>query len=264
MIEKLRIVSLSIHHLSFRECLSTVVRWAKSRQPSYVCFANVHMTIEAYRSSSFLQQLDNASLVVSDGKPLTTACHSLYRKKQERISGMDFMPAALEAAEKEGLKVFLYGSSPETAEALVKNIHADYPGVSITGTLSPPFRPLTAEETQAHVDLINGSGAQLVFVSLGCPKQEKWMASHSKEINAVLLGVGGAFAVLAGLQRRAPRWMQRWGLEWLFRLLLEPGRMFRRYFETNTLFIYLMGVERLRQIRKRSTSRYAHSTIKTK
>src|ERR1700744_1700841 len=122
MVEKLRIVSLSIHHLSFRESLATVMQWAKDRRPSYVCFANVHMTIEAHRSSSFLEQLDNASLVVSDGKPLTTACYSLYRKKQERISGMDFMPAAIETANQEGLTIFLYGSSPEVLDTLTAKI----------------------------------------------------------------------------------------------------------------------------------------------
>lgn len=260
MVEKLRIVSLSIHHLSFRESLTTVMQWAKDRQPSYVCFANVHMTIEAHKSSAFLEQLDNASLVVSDGKPLATACYALYRKKQERISGMDFMPAAIEMADKESLTIFLYGSSPEVLDTLREKITRQYPALRIGGMISPPFRPLTREETAAHIGQINRSGAQLVFVSLGCPKQEKWMADHYKEINAVLLGVGGAFPVMANLQRRAPKWMQNYGLEWFYRLLLEPGRMFRRYFETNSLFLYLMGIERLKRLRKRSGTDHTHSS----
>jgi len=260
MVEKLRIVSLSIHHLSFRESLATVMQWAKDRQPSYVCFANVHMTIEAHRSSAFLEQLDNASLVVSDGKPLAAACYALYRKKQERISGMDFMPAAIEMADKEGLTIFLYGSSPEVLDTLHEKITRQYPGLRIGGMISPPFRPLAAEETAAHIAQINRSGAQLVFVSLGCPKQEKWMADHYKEIHAVLLGVGGAFPVMADLQRRAPKWMQNYGLEWFYRLLLEPGRMFRRYFETNSLFLCLMGIERLKRLRKRSGTDLTHSS----
>jgi N-acetylglucosaminyldiphosphoundecaprenol N-acetyl-beta-D-mannosaminyltransferase len=255
---KLQIVSLSVHHLSFRECLDKVMLWAKDRLPSFVCFANVHMTIEAHKSPSFLEQLDHASLVVSDGKPLAAACYTLYRVKQERISGMDFMPAAIEAAHKEGLNLFFYGSTPEILQALTEKITRQYPSARIAGTLSPPFRPLTAEETDAHIDQINRSGAHLVFVSLGCPKQEKWMATHSARINAVLLGVGGAFAVMAGLQRRAPRWMQNSGLEWFYRLALEPGRMFRRYFETNCLFIYLMGLEQLKHLRKRSATDYGH------
>jgi N-acetylglucosaminyldiphosphoundecaprenol N-acetyl-beta-D-mannosaminyltransferase len=264
MVEKLRIVSLSIHHLSFRECLTTVMQWAKDGWPSYVCFANVHMTIEAYKSPAFLEQLDNASLVVADGKPLATACYALYRKKQERISGMDFMPAAIEMASTENLSIFLFGSSPEVLDTLHERITRQYPSLRIAGMISPPFRPLTREEEEAHIGQINGSGAQLVFVSLGCPKQEKWMATHYKEINAVLLGVGGAFPVMAGLQRRAPRWMQNAGLEWFYRLLLEPGRMFRRYFETNCLFLYLIGIERWKQLRKRSRTGYTHSSTKTK
>jgi N-acetylglucosaminyldiphosphoundecaprenol N-acetyl-beta-D-mannosaminyltransferase len=250
MPEKLKIISLAIDHLTFGECLETVVGWGKERRPSYVCFANVHMVIEAYRSAAFAAEVNKASLVVADGKPLTTACFSLYRKRQERISGMDFMPAALSAAEKEGLTVFLYGSSAELLQRLRAELGRRYPGLKIGGAISPPFRSLTAEETDAHIDQINHSGAQLLFVSLGCPKQEKWMAAHYRRIRAVCLGVGGAFPVMAGSQRRAPKWMQNLALEWFYRLLLEPKRMLPRYVKTNSQFIYLMGVERLKNRNK--------------
>jgi N-acetylglucosaminyldiphosphoundecaprenol N-acetyl-beta-D-mannosaminyltransferase len=258
MPEKLRIVSLSIDHLSFRECLDTVIGWGKERKPSYVCFANVHMIIEAYKSASFLQHVDRASLIVADGKPVTTACYSLYRKKQERISGMDFMPAALGAAEKEGLTVFLYGSSSEVLSRLAAEIARRYPVLRVGGIISPPFRSLSPEELDSHIEAINQSGAHLLLVSLGCPKQERWMATNHHKIRAVCLGVGGAFPVMAGMQQRAPRWMQNWGLEWFYRLIQEPRRMFPRYLKTNSLFIFLMGVERLKQKRKSSL------TIKTK
>lgn len=258
MSEKLRIISLNIDHLSFRECLDMVIGWGKERKPSYVCFANVHMVIEAYKSAEFAEQVNGASLVVTDGKPLTAACYSLYRKRQERISGMDFMPAVLEAAGKEGLTIFLYGSSSDVLGGLSAEIMRRYPAIRLGGMISPPFRPLSPEETDADIEAINRSGAQLLLVSLGCPKQERWMADNYRKISAVCLGVGGAFPVMAGLQRRAPRWMQRWGLEWLYRLMLEPKRMFPRYLKTNSLFIYLMGVERLKHKRKGSL------TIKTK
>ncbi len=248
MRERLRIVSLSVDPLPFRKCMSLVMEWAASHIPSYVCFANVHMTIEAYKRPSFRRQVDKASLVVPDGKPLAVACYSLYRIKQERIAGMDFMPAIMETANKEGSTIFLYGSSPDVLDALTKKINEHYPFITIGGAISPPFRPLHSDEIQEHIDQINQSGAQLVFVSLGCPKQEKWMAANYKKINAVLLGVGGAFAVMAGLQRRSPKWMQNWGLEWFFRLMVEPRRMFRRYFETNFAFLYLMGVERFKKM----------------
>jgi N-acetylglucosaminyldiphosphoundecaprenol N-acetyl-beta-D-mannosaminyltransferase len=226
------------------------MEWAAGNRPSFVCFANVHMTIEAYKAPSFRDQLNNASLVVTDGKPLTVACYSLYRKKQERIAGMDFMPAVLKSANEEKSTIFLYGSKPDVLEALTKKIAEKYPAITIGGAISPPFRPLLPEEEEEHIRKINDSGARLVFVSLGCPKQEKWMAAHYKKINAVLLGVGGAFAVTAGLQRRSPKWMQNLGLEWFHRLMVEPRRMFRRYFETNFAFLYLMGVERFKQLMK--------------
>lgn len=246
----MRILSLNINHLSFRESIARVMELAMARTPSYVCFANVHMTIEAYKDSSFQAQVSNASLVLADGMPLATACYSLYRKKQERISGMDFMPAALEAADKEGASIFLYGSSSETLEALQYKIRKAYPSIRMAGAISPPFRQLKPAELQEHIDQINHSGANLVFVSLGCPKQEKWMAANYKKIDAVLLGVGGAFPVVAGIRRRSPKWMQNSGLEWFHRLLMEPRRMFRRYWETNFLFLYLMGREKMRRTAK--------------
>jgi len=215
------------------------MEWAADHRSSYVCFANVHMTIEAYKSPSFREQLNNASLVVTDGKPLAVACHALYRKKQERIAGMDFMPAILERANIEGSTIFLYGSKPDVLEALKKKISGQYPSITIGGAISPPFRPLQPEEEQEHIRQINESGAQLVFVSLGCPKQEKWMASMKGRINAVMIGVGGALPVMVGMQKRAPAWLQNLGLEWLFRLMQEPRRLFRRYVITNSFFIYL-------------------------
>ena len=248
MFEKLRIVSLNVDHLSFKASLAKVMEWAAGNKPSYVCFANVHMTVEAYKAPSFLEQVNNANLVVADGKPLAVACYSLYKKKQERIAGMDFMPAIMEKANKEGTTIFLYGSKPEVLDALQVKIAQKYPHVIVGGAISPPFRTMSQEEVDEHIRQINASGAQLVFVSLGCPKQEKWMAAHSHKINAVLLGVGGAFAVMAGLQRRSPKWMQNIGLEWFHRLMVEPHRLFRRYFETNFTFLYLMGVEKFKRL----------------
>jgi N-acetylglucosaminyldiphosphoundecaprenol N-acetyl-beta-D-mannosaminyltransferase len=128
-------------------------------------------------------------------------------------------------------------------DALQEKIRLDYKDVELAGAITPPFRTLSNEEVVAHIDQINQSDAHLVLVSLGCPKQEKWMSAHSQKINAALLGVGGAFAVTAGLQKRSPAWMQRAGLEWLHRLAQEPGRLFKRYFITNTHFIFLLSKE---------------------
>lgn len=240
MPEKFRIISLNIDHISFAESLDQVMRWGLSHTPSYVCFANVHMTIEAHNDASFQEKVNNAGLVLADGKPVAVACRLLYGKKQDRIAGMDFMPAILAKAHEQKARVFLYGSTPQVLDALQKKITSDYKNVVVAGAIAPPFRPLTPEELQQHIDQVNGSGAHLVMVSLGCPKQEKWMWANTAKINAVLLGVGGAFAVTAGLQKRSPVWMQRLGLEWLHRLMQEPGRLFKRYFVTNTSFLFLL------------------------
>lgn len=243
MLEKFRIISLNIDHVSFKESLDHVMRWGLSHTPSYVCFANVHMTIEAHHDDAFQQKVNNASLVLADGKPVAVAGKLLYGKKQERIAGMDFMPAILTKANEQKASVFLYGSTPEVLDALQNKISSDYKNIQLAGAIAPPFRPLSDEELQQHISQINNSGAHMVMVSLGCPKQEKWMSAHTNKINAVLLGVGGAFAVTAGLQKRSPVWMQRLGLEWLHRLLQEPARLFKRYFVTNTTFIFLLMKE---------------------
>lgn len=243
MREKLKIISLSVDHISFKGSIDKVMHWGLTHTPAYVCFANVHMTIEAYRDTSFLQKLNNATLVVADGKPVATACNWLYGKKQERIAGMDFLPKVLEESNRVSAKVFLYGSTDKILNALRENIQKRYHLVKVVGSISPPFRPLTNEEHQKNIDEMNASGAHIVMVALGCPKQENWMADNYKKINAVLLGIGGAFAVTAGLQKRSSKWMQQWSLEWFHRLLQEPGRLFKRYFISNTLFIWLLGKE---------------------
>lgn len=247
MHDKFHIISLNIDHVSFTESLDQVMRWALSRTPAYVCFANVHMTMEAHKDANFQQNVNHASLVLADGKPVAVAGKLLYGKKQERIAGMDFMPAVLEKANENRAKVFLYGSTQQTLDALRQKINTNYKNVELAGAIAPPFRALSQEELTADIHEINQSGANLVLVSLGCPKQEKWMAATSARINAVLLGVGGAFAVTAGLQKRSPAWMQRSGLEWLHRLLQEPGRLFKRYFVTNTSFLFLLSKALIKQ-----------------
>ena len=247
MHDKLHIISLNIDHVSFSQSLDQVMRWGLSHTPSYVCFANVHMTIEAHKDAAFRQNVNHANLILADGKPVAVASRLLYGKKQERIAGMDFTPAILEKANEHHARVFLYGSTTQVLDALQEKISTQYKNVELAGAIAPPFRALTTEELQAHIQQINQSGAHVVLVSLGCPKQEKWMAAHSAKINAVLLGVGGAFAVTAGLQKRSPAWMQRSGLEWLHRLSQEPGRLFKRYFVTNTSFLFLLSKALIKQ-----------------
>ena len=241
MPEKIRIISLAVHHIIFSQSLDLVTEWALKKKSSYICFANVHMIIEAYKDRSFLEKVNNADLVLADGKPVAIACSILRRKNQERISGMDFTPRILEKANENKLSVFIYGSTTEVHNAIKEKINSKYPEISLAGFISPPFRPLTTDEIVVDIEKINRSGAHIVLVALGCPKQETWMAENSKNINAVLLGIGGALPVFAGTQKRAPAWMQNMALEWLYRLIQQPRRLFKRYVYTNSFFLFLLG-----------------------
>ena len=241
MFEKLKIISLSVHHISFNKCLEQVMVFALKKKPSYVCFANVHMVIEAYNDKTILNQVDNANLVLPDGKPLALACNMLYGKKQERISGMDFTPRLLEKANENKFSIFVYGSTDNIITALKEKITNNYPAIHFAGAISPPFRPLTDDEIKIDIEEINRSGANIVLVSLGCPKEGRWMSKTSGKINAVLIGIGGALPVVAGIQKRAPRWMQNMALEWFYRLMQQPGRLFTRYLYTNSYFLFLLG-----------------------
>lgn len=220
---------------------------AARRNSEYVCIANVHSLIEASNDAAFAKVLNNAGIVTPDGMPITWAMRLLYGFKQERIPGMTVLPDSIQAASDAGLPVFFYGATEEIlskTDAFIKNY---FPALNVAGMYSPPFRKLTQHEEEVVVSIINASGAAVVFVALGCPKQEKWMASMKGRINATMIGVGGALPVMIGLQKRAPAWMQNIGLEWLFRLCQEPGRLFKRYAITNTRFVVLLCKEFIRR-----------------
>lgn len=251
MFEKLKIISLSVNHISFEETIEQVMGLALNKNPSYICFANVHMVIEAHNDKFILNQVDHASLVLPDGKPLAIACNMLYGKNQERISGMDFTPLLLEKANENKFSIFVYGSADNVINALKEKINNNYPGIHFAGAISPPFRPLTDDEIKDDIDKINHSGANIVLVSLGCPKEGKWMSETSGKINAVLIGIGGALPVVAGIQKRAPRWMQNMALEWLYRLIQQPGRLFTRYLYTNSYFLFLLSRDYIKSLFKR-------------
>ncbi len=168
---------------------------------------------------------------------------------------MDLLPDLLQRAVASNLSVYFYGGKDDLLSETLKYLNLNFPNLKVAGSCSPPFHKLSAAEEEAHVEEINNSGAQLVFVVLGCPKQEKWMASMKGRINAMMVGIGGALPVMIGLQKRAPAWMQNAGLEWMFRFLQEPVRLFGRYSFTNSLFLYLMLKEYLwLKLFKRSVS----------
>lgn len=241
-----RVGTLNITLIGYCEAIAWIVRFAHQYQQGYVCFANAHMTVEAYRNRTISDKINQASMVLADGVPVQKSLALLYGVRQERIAGMDIFPDLLREAAKEGLSVFFFGTTNEILEKINQKAVQDFPTLRIAGMFSPPFG--TNLNSGEYLELINKTKPHLVFVALGCPKQEIWMSENYKNINALLLGVGGAFPVYAGVTRRAPLLFQKYGLEWAFRLAQEPRRLFKRYFITNLLFISLI----VRQLYRRS------------
>nr|WP_315464260.1 WecB/TagA/CpsF family glycosyltransferase [uncultured Rhodoferax sp.] len=231
--------------MSFAQAQDSVLAWARAHESRFVVLANAHVVVTATQEADFGRSVAAADLATPDGAPVAWMLRRLGHSGQERVSGPDLMWALLARCAAEGSPVYLYGSTPETLAALQARAAQAFPGLQVAGAESPPFRALTAEEDEAAVQRINASGAGLVFVGLGCPKQEHWMLAHRGRINAVMLGVGAAFDFHAGTVSRAPAWMRHNGLEWLFRLGSEPKRLWRRYLVTNTLFICLAAKQLL-------------------
>ncbi len=244
--QRKKLIALEIVSGAYQEFIDNLIYLAKSNTSSYTCVANVHMLIEAHRDSSFAQVVNGADIVTPDGMPLAKGLKFIYGGKQDRVAGMDLLPDLLKESEQQDLPVYFYGGTQEMLDTTETYCKTNYPGLQIAGLHSPPFRELIAKEKEEIIININESGARFVFVALGCPKQEKWMAAMKGRINACMIGIGGALPVMVGMQKRAPDWMQKSSLEWLYRLCQEPGRLFKRYFQTNSLFIYLFTKEFLK------------------
>ena len=234
---KRRVIAVDITLGSFAEHLAAVADLGAARRSSYVCCVNAHMTMEA-RDAAFAQVVNNADLATADGMPIVRSLSLLYKIKQERVAGNDLLPALLGEAERRGLSVFLYGGSEATLQLMVDRAAREYPKLRIAGTWSPPFGPLDVMDFETEAKRINDAGANIVMVSLGCPKQEHWMASMKGKVQGAMVGLGGAFLLYAGLDGRAPQWMRNASLEWLYRLVLEPRRLWKRYLVTNSLFLF--------------------------
>ena len=202
----------------------------KSRAKRRIAFCSVHGVMESQSSPVLRSALNTVDVAAPDGLPLVWYIHRLGFKNIERTAGPDFMPLAFENGVVRGWRHYLYGSTESILEALTLNLKQTYPGTQIVGSYSPPFRPLTDDETSVVAAQINAANPDLVWVGLGMPRQELWMAEFQARLDApVLLGVGAAFEILAGKRKRAPAWMRRHGLEWLHRFAQEPRRLWRRY-----------------------------------
>lgn len=218
--------------------LSQISSWANARKGRYICICNAHSVVTARQDDAFAEVLREADMNTPDGAPVAWMMRLLGVAEQERINGPDLMWRYCGEAAKRKESIYLYGGSQATLDILQSKLLGKFPGLKIAGAHSPPYRPLTSEEDEIVVEDINASGAGTVWVSLGCPKQEQWMAEHRERIDAVMIGVGAAFDYHAGTIQRAPIWMQHNGLEWLHRLCSEPRRLWKRYLITNSLFVF--------------------------
>jgi len=232
------VLTTRVDAVSWDGAVEQIQRWAHARESRAIYFCNVHAVVTACRDLELAAAFAAGDLLLPDGDPVAWTLRRAGYRGQTRISGPDLMPALLARAEGVGLSVYFYGDHPSTLQSLRQVLQRDLPALRVAGLHSPPFQDMTPEQDRQIVEQINASGANIVFVALGCPKQEKWIAAHRGRIAAPMLGVGAAFGFHAGAKRRAPRWVRRCGLEWLHRLASEPRRLFRRYAVTNTIFIW--------------------------
>ena len=230
------VLGAQIDALSWDATIARLLAWAHARESRYVTICNVHVVVSASRDAGYRDIINGSDMATPDGAPVAWMLRRLGFSHQSRICGPDLMWTLCACAAAGHLPVYCYGSTGETLTLLEQRLRTAFPALRMTME-SPPFRALTAEEDAAAVDRINASGAGIVFVGLGCPRQERWMAAHRGKVNAVMIGVGAAFDFHAGTVQRAPKWMRDSGLEWLHRLQSEPRRLWKRYLVTNTLFI---------------------------
>ena len=204
----------------------------------YICVSNVHTTVTSYEDASYCAVQNGGLMAIPDGGPLSTVGRRRGCKNMARTTGPSLMGEIFKISAKKGYRHYFYGSKQETLELLEKKLKEHYPGIKIAGMYSPPFRPLTEEEDRVIVERINETKPDFVWVGLGAPKQEKWMAAHQGKIDGLMLGVGAGFDYYAENIKRAPMWMQKHNLEWVYRLVQDPKRLFKRYWSTNTKFIW--------------------------
>jgi N-acetylglucosaminyldiphosphoundecaprenol N-acetyl-beta-D-mannosaminyltransferase len=266
------VLGIGISTTTYQEVIQVCARWIVGRQDwkqnksrldrlptaKYICVTSVHGVISAFLDKSLRSVWNGADIATPDGMPVVWALRSFGHKAQTRVYGPDLMLAICEQAERLHHRVFLYGGRDDTLTALCNNLKARFPNLVVSGVFSPPFRLLTASEDAACINTIMESDADIVFVGLSTPKQERWMRQHQESLpGIVLVGVGAAFDFHAGRVRQAPSWMQGAGLEWSFRLLMEPRRLWKRYILLTPLFLPLWAMQRMGLLRYENTQTMA-------
>lgn len=243
------IIGTRVSITSYDSTVNHVRRWVHTHESRYICVANVHMLMEVHDSPGYMNVVNSADLVTPDGMPLVWMMRLKGQISQQRVYGPTLMLHVLESAADENITVGFYGSSPEVLQSLLARLQVRFPNLKVDYSFSPPFQDINQEDDTEIVSRINASSARILFVGLGCPKQEKWMAEHRGKVNAVMLGVGAAFDFHAGLKSQAPAWMQKIGLEWFYRLVTEPRRLWRRYLYHNPRFVILAILDLLGLLR---------------
>jgi N-acetylglucosaminyldiphosphoundecaprenol N-acetyl-beta-D-mannosaminyltransferase len=245
------VLQSSIDAMGWDEALARIDQWAERHESRCVYLCNVHSVVTAQREPAFRKVVQAADMALPDGAPIAWSLRRAGHTRQPRLSGPDLEWLCLEQAERAGHVVSFYGSTDAVLAALRRVLSERFPRLLIGVMVSPPFRALSAEEDAAYVERINAAGTRLLFVGLGCPKQEHWMAAHRGRIQATMLGVGAAFAYHAGTVKRAPLWMQQRGMEWMHRLYSEPRRLAWRYLTTNSIFVLSVLAKQVRAIGRR-------------
>lgn len=247
-LESRRVIDVQVDATSYADAVARIERWAGRQESRYVCVCNVHMVMEAHDDAAFQDVVNGADLVTPDGMPLVWALRLQGVKGASRVYGPRLMPELLAMAEREGIAVGFHGSTPEVLETLLGRLEEGFPRLEVAYAEAPAFRT-SMEIDEVELDQLRRSGARILFVALGCPKQERWMAARQAKVPAVMVGVGAAFDFLAGTKPQAPRWLQAAGLEWAFRLGSEPRRLWRRYLVHNPRFVALFISQLIRRER---------------
>ncbi len=232
------VLGMRVDGTSYRETAEVIADLVSTGDGGAVCVSTVHMVMEAFDDPGFQRIVNSADRVTPDGVPLVWALRLLGVEKAERVYGPSLLPMVCGLARERGLSVGFYGGSAEVLGELVRRMWKRFPGLEVSFAWAPPYRALIAEEDQKVIDGIESSGTSILFVGLGCPKQERWIADHRESLSCVMVGIGAAFDFHTGRKAQAPAWVQASGLEWLFRLCCEPRRLWRRYLYHNPRFLF--------------------------
>lgn len=236
--ETCNILGVNIAVTNLNEVVNYIEENLEKLKGNYICASNVHTTVTAYEDVEYRKIQNSGALALPDGKPLSIFSKKRGFENAQRVTGPDLMGELFKESEKKGYKHYFYGSTEETVELLRCKLKDTYPKLNIIGVHSPPVKEKVSLESNKILNEINNGNIDFLWIGLGAPKQEKWMFIHKGKVNAIMIGVGAGFDYYAGKIKRAPVWMQKYSLEWLYRLLQDPKRLLKRYVITNSKFIY--------------------------